>query len=86
MVLGVKREGSINIDLSKAPKIKSDSDFTESDATAVQVKIVAKLGSKKGVMVIEGKYGKHVLGTATIDYASTHARQPRSRPREAGAL
>lgn len=72
MRAGVKSEGTINLDLSKAlktPKRKGR------PSEAVVVAIVFKMGSERGTLVVEALHGRKLVGTATIDYAQTHARQ-----------
>lgn len=79
LFVDVKREGSITLNLSKTYKRSKGDDGNHLGHEAVNVGIVIKMGSEKGILVVEALHGKKVVGTAKIDYARTHARQPISQ-------
>lgn len=70
-MIGVKPEGTIQLDLSDlwdiiANRLKAHE--------ALRVDIVFKMGSERGTLVVEALHGRKVVGETTIDYSRTHAR------------
>lgn len=74
---GVEKIGTIRLDIGRSYKRQA---VSVNDAAKADIKIVIKLGSDRGVLVVEALHNRTVVGTASIDYTRSHIRKATQMP------
>lgn len=71
---GVKKEGCITLDLTKAYEKLQDEDSGRNNGGALECDVFFKLGSDRGTLVVEAVHDGRVVGEANIEYAPPKAK------------